>query len=139
MALIYGLVRAIAFALLKMATWKHNRAKARLEKADKAFRDIENSCKADEVASGRPASFTSQFKMMKLFEVRDAADSKWKSAIAKMQKRQRNSQWLKNFSGRKIPYIVGLIDMAGLFGIHQWFIDHPDQWGRVAELVKQVL
>ena len=139
MALIYGLIRAIAFALLKKASWKHNRTKARLEKADKAFRVIENSCKADEVASGRPANFASQFKLMKLFEARDAAELKWKAAANKLCKRQQRSSWLKNFSGRKIPYAVGLIDMAVGLSIYQWFVDNPEQWDRVADLVNKVL
>lgn len=135
MALIYGLIRAIAFALLKTASWKHNRAKTKLERTDKAFSEIENSCKAEEVASGRPANFASQFKLMKLYEARDVADLKWKAAANKLQLRQRRSNWLKALTGRFIPYAVGLIDMTAAVGVYQWLENHPGQFAKVADLV----
>ena len=76
---------------------------------------------------------------MKLYEARDTADLNWKAAAAKLKKRQRTSQWLKTFSGRKFPYAAGLIDMAIGFAGYQWFVEHPEQWEQVASLVNKVL
>ena len=101
MALIYGLMRVIAFALLEKASWQHRRARTRLENADKKFCEIETSCKAEEVANGRPANFTSQFKLMKLFEVRDAASDRWKVAAKRLRKSERRSTWVKSWNGKK--------------------------------------
>ena len=108
MALLYGLLRVIAFALMKKATWKHRRAKSRLEKADKAFREIENSCKAEEVASGRQANFASQFKMMKLFEARDAANARWKFAANKMRKREQLLPMVENSQRKESSICIRL-------------------------------
>lgn len=138
MALLYGLLRVIAFALMKKATWKHRRAKTRLEKADKSFREIENSCKAEEVASGRQANFASQFKMMKQFEVRDTANGRWKLAAKKMKKRVKLANWLKNVTGKKVPYAIGLVDMALAFGVYQWVISDPTRIQLISELASKV-
>ena len=112
MALVYLFLRAIAFALMKKADWKQRRAKSKLEKADKMFREIENACKAEEVRVGRPANFASQFKLMKLFEMRDAADDRWKSAAVRSKRRTRFSNWLAKASGKKLPYAFGVVDMV---------------------------
>lgn len=138
MALLYGLLRVFAFALMKKATWKHRRAKSRLEKADKAFREIENACKAEEVASGRPANFASQFKMMKQFELRDAANGRWKLAAQKMKKREKVSNWLKTATGKKVPYAFGLVDMTLALGIYQWVIAEPTRVQLISELAAKV-
>lgn len=139
MALLYGLLRAIAFALTKKATWKNRRAKSRLEKADKAFREIENACKAEEVASGRPANFASQFKLMKLFEVRDRANERWKIAANRMKKRTQLTNRLKGFSGRKLPYAIGLIDMGLGFSAYHWVISDPDRVELISQLVSKLV
>ena len=138
MALLYGLLRVIAFALMKKATWKHKRAKSRLEKADKSFREIENACKAEEVASGRQANFASQFKMMKQFEIRDAANGRWKLAAKKMKKREKLAAWLKTATGKKVPYAFGLVDMALALGVYQWVIADPTRVQLISELVAKV-
>ena len=139
MALLYGLMRAIAFALLIKANWKHRRAKFRLEKADKAFREIENSCKAEEVASGRPANFASQFKLMKLFEVRDSTNERWKLAANRLNKREKFSAWLKSWNGKKVPYAFGLIDMALALSAHQWVTADPDRLETISRLLSTIV
>lgn len=112
MALIYALVRIIAVALYQLASWRHGSAKKRLEKADASFRKIESACKTDEVASGRPADFMNQFKLMQEFEKRDKANQRWLKAAKRLNNRNRFATWLAGLTGRKLPYLVGLFDMA---------------------------
>ena len=112
MALIYGLVRAIAVAFAKTTAWRHARVQKQFELADQAFRHSETSCKAEEVAAGRPTGFTSQFQLLKEFEKREAVHKRWKRSALKLQKRQRFAKWLSEFQGKKLPYSFGLIDMA---------------------------
>lgn len=112
MALIYGLVRAIAVALTKMATWQHRRAMKQLENADATFRETETSCKAEEVSVGRPVDYPSQIKLLRQYEKREAAHVRWQKAANRLKKRKRVQHWLAELSGRKVPYTFGLIDMA---------------------------
>ena len=135
MALIYGFVRAVAVALTKMAAWRHGRAQSQLEKADKAFREIETSCKAEEVASGRAADFASQFQLMKQYETREAANARWKRAAMRLAKRQKVSNWLADFSGKKIPYSFGLVDMALLMKVVEVVYERQLDLSAVAEMV----
>lgn len=139
MALFYLLMRAIAYAMLKTATWKHRRTKTKLEKADELFKRIENSCKAEEVANGRPANFASQFKLMKLFEFRDEANDRWKAAATRLKQRQRFTTRLKTVTGRKMPYAVGLVDMTLALVGYQWLISDPDRLNRLNDLIAQVI
>jgi len=67
-ALFYTVLCSWIVVLRKLASWKHNRLKARYEKANKAFRTVERECKNDEVAVGRPAAYSAQLKLMKLYE-----------------------------------------------------------------------
>ncbi len=138
MALFYMLMRAIAFALLKSATWKHRRAQAKLDKTDSLFREIEATCKAEEVAVGRPVNFASQFKLMKLYEMRDAANDRWKAAATRLSKRERLANWLKKLSGRKLPYAVGLVDMALGFTAYQWVVSDPDRLNQLSDLIAKL-
>ena len=135
MALVYGLVRAVAVALVKLATWRHRRAKKNLESADKAFKKVESHCKAEEVASGRAADFASQFNLMKQFETREAAHSKWVKAARKLAKRQRAANWLAEFSGKKIPYSFGLIDMALAMKLFEFAYDRNFDFQNVSEIL----
>ncbi|MEM9413222.1 MAG: hypothetical protein AAGA30_19085 [Planctomycetota bacterium] len=95
MALIYLFLRAIAFALLKKATWTHRRVKSQLELADEAFRKSESCCQAQEVESGRASELPFQFKMLKLYEVRDQANEHWKRAALRMNRREKFEMGLK--------------------------------------------
>ena len=138
MALIYLFLRVIAFALLKKATWKHNRAKSRLELADEAYRKTEALCKAQEVESGRAAEFPAQFKMMKLFEIRDTANDRWKFSANRMGRRQKFADWLKSLNGRFIPYAFGMGDMVlGATGYH-WVLENPELVEQVTDFVARI-
>lgn len=138
MALIFVMLRALAFVLMKKANWKQNRAKNRLERADKAFKEIENACKAEEVRVGRPANFAAQFKMMKQFEVRAAADEKWKKAASKHKKRARLSNWLAATKGRLVPYAVGLVDMVAALALFNYAERSNFDWQQLTDAVSSI-
>jgi len=112
MALIYAMLCSWIVVLRKLASWKHNRLKTRYENADKAFRTLERECKNDEVAVGRPAAYSAQIKLMKLYEALESAKKRWRVAKKKLNKRQKFEDKLKALRGRKIPYSFGLLDMA---------------------------
>lgn len=139
MALIFVMLRALAFVLMKKASWKQNRAKNRLERADKAFKEIENACKAEEVRVGRPANFAAQFKMMKQFEVRAAADENWKKAASKHKKRARFSNWLAATKGRFVPYAIGLVDMVTALTLFNYAEQSNFDWQQLTEAVSSIL
>jgi len=112
MVLFYALLRMLAATLYKTASWRHGRAKKQLEKADALFRKIETSCKSDEVSSGRPADFMAQFKLMQQYEKRDKANLRWVKAAKRLNRRDYFAKGLAGFSGRKLPYVFGFVDMA---------------------------
>ena len=111
-ALIYGLVRSLAVALIKWSEWRHKRAKNKLEKADKEFRKVEQSCKAGEVEVGRHIDYFAQIQLLKLYESREKANSHWKRAATKLASRKLWQKKVTAFSGRKLPYTLGLVDLA---------------------------
>ena len=111
-ALIYTAMCSWIVVLRKLASWKHNRLKARYEKTNEAFRKLERECKNDEVAVGRPAAYSAQLKLMKLYEALESAKKRWRVAKTKLNKRQKLEGKLKALRGRKIPYSFGLLDMA---------------------------
>ena len=112
MALLYGLFCSWVVVLRRFAARKHNRLKKTYENADKAFRAVERDCKNDEVAVGRPADYTSQLKLMKLYDSLDHAKQRWIKAKRKLSKRERMEERIKGLQGRKVPYTFGLLDMA---------------------------
>ena len=112
MALIYAMLCSWIVVLRKLASWKHNRLKARYEKTNEAFRTLERECKNDEVAVGRPAAYSAQLKLMKLYEALESAKKRWRISKTKLNKRQKLEEKLKALRGRKIPYSFGLLDMA---------------------------
>ena len=134
MALIYGLMRAVAAAMTRLAMWQNHRAMKKLEVADSQFRKIETDCKADEVAVGRPADYPTQIRLLREFEKREAAHVSWTRATNRLKKRKRFQRWLVKLSGRKIPYTFGLIDMAlGMKLIevayrHHWNFNVMSDW-----------
>lgn len=111
-ALIYAMLCSWIVVLRKSASWKHNRLKARYERANEAFRKLERECKNDEVAVGRPAAYSAQLKLMKLYEALESAKNRWRNSKVKLNKRQKLEGKLKALKGRKIPYSFGLLDMA---------------------------
>ena len=112
MALLYGMFCSWIVVLRKLASRKHNRLKKNYETAETAFRRVERDCKNDEVAVGRPAAYSAQLKLMKLYEVVDQTKTQWIAAKRKLAKRERAEAKIKRLKGRKIPYTFGLLDMA---------------------------
>ena len=112
MALLYGMFCSWVLVLRKLAARKHNRLKKKYESADKSFRKAERDCKNDEVVVGRPSGYSSQLRLMRRYDAVDQAKVKWIAAKKKLSKRQRLEKKVKSFSGRKVPYAVGLLDMA---------------------------
>ena len=112
MALIYAMLTAWIVVLRKLASRKHNRLKSKYERVDESFRSLERECKNDEVTVGRPAAYSAQFKLMKLYESLDAAKQRWLASKKKLDKRAGWAKKLKRLKGRKIPYSFGLLDMA---------------------------
>lgn len=112
MALLYGMFCSWVVVLRKLASWKHNRLKKTYEHADKSFRAVERDCKNDEVAVGRPAAYSAQLKLMKLFEALELSKNRWIAAKRKLDRRELLESRVKSLRGRKIPYTFGLFDMA---------------------------
>ena len=112
MAFLYGLLRALATTLRKVAALRHTRAKDRYEDAEQTFRIIEADCKAYEVQVGRTNAFGSQLKLLKAYEAKETLRARWIRAAQKLEARNRQADWLKSLSGRKLPYTFGLVDMA---------------------------
>lgn len=138
MALIYGLMRSLAVALFKYAAWQHNRIKRQFEKLDADFRLLETDCKAEEVRLGRPVDFASQLKLLKQFEKREAARQTWIRSSKKMQKRKKLASKVRSFSGRKLPYTFGLIDMALLMRLIEVGYRNGFQWSNITDYVARL-
>ncbi|MFK7765876.1 MAG: hypothetical protein AB8B55_01450 [Mariniblastus sp.] len=112
MALLFGMFSSWVLVLRKLAARKHNRLKKKYESADKIFRKVERDCKNDEVAVGRPGSYSSQLRLIKLYDSVDNAKTKWIASKQKLNKRKNFEKRLKTLRGRKVPYAIGLLDMA---------------------------
>lgn len=140
MAVLYGMFCSWVVVLRKLASWKHNRLKKNYEDADKAFRAVERDCKNDEVAVGRPAAYSAQLKLMKLYEALEQSKSRWIAAKRKLNKRELFESRVKRLRGRKLPYTFGLVDMAIVIKV----VDAVREAGRldyssVADLVQSFL
>ncbi len=112
MAFLYGLLRALATTLRKVAALRHTRAKDRYELAEQTFQNLEADCKAHEVQVGRPTAFGSQLQLLKAYETKEKQRTRWIKSAQKLEARSRQADWLKSLSGRKLPYTFGLVDMA---------------------------
>ena len=115
MALLYALTCSWAVVLRKLAAWKHDRLKRVYDLADSAFRKLEQECKSHEVAIGSPSDYHSQMKLLRLFDDKEQARTRWIGAATRLKKRKRRERTLRKFNGRKLPYTFGLFDMALLF------------------------
>ena len=139
MVLVYGLLRMVAVALTKLASWRHARAMKQLDVVDAQYREIENKCKAEEVAVGRPVDFASQFKLMREYEKREKANERWKRAATKLKKRKRLQETLAGFSGRKVPYSFGLVDMAIVLHALDYAYSKNFEWSMVTDYVASLM
>lgn len=112
MAFLYGLLRAAAAAMRLVASRSHARAKKRYELTERKFSQVEGDCKAHEVRVGSPAGYNAQLRLLKAYETKERARGKWMRAANRLERRKRRELWLKELSGKKLPYTFGLVDMA---------------------------
>ena len=138
MVLIYGMVCAVAVALAKITAWQLARAKSHLESEDALFGELELNCKADEVESGRAVGLTSQLRLMKQFEKRETASANWQRRALTAARYQRVAKWLTGLSGKKLPYTMGLMDMAFGMKVLEAFLGSPITWDTVTQLVARL-
>lgn len=120
MMLFYGLLRGISAMLRRIAEWKHNRAQAAYETAADAFGELELTCKAAEVAVGRPADYSDQLRLLKAYERREQTRARWADAARNVARRKSLEGRIRSFSDMRLPYTFGLIDMAFIMRI----LDH---------------
>jgi len=112
MMLLYGLMSGVAALLRRLAEWKHERARKAYEHAADAFGELETSCKAEEVALGRPVDYAAQLRLLKSYELRETLKQRWVNAAAKVTRNQQVDSRLRSFREVRLPYTFGLIDMA---------------------------
>lgn len=117
MMLLYGILRGISALIRRVAEWHHSRTKAAYEMAEAAFRDLEAVCKADEVALGRPLDYAEQLKLLKAYERREIARSRWAEAARRVTSRKHVEGRVRSFSSMRLPYSFGLLDMAFIMRI----------------------
>ena len=129
MMLLFGLFRGISAILRRYVEWLHKRAQNAYECAETAFRDLEASCKAEEVALGRPLDYADQLKLLKAFERREAARNLWVRAAERMNRSRVAESRLRSFAEMRLPYTFGLIDMAFLMRAldHFGILPHIEQ------------
>lgn len=138
MVLIYKLVCTIAVVLAKFSAWRTARAKTKLENETERFKKVESQCKADEVETGRSSDVASQLRLIKQFEKREVANEHWKRRAIVSAKYRRIANWLSNFSGRKLPYATGLLDMAIGLKMLEAFLGSPVTWELLVQQIAQI-
>lgn len=121
MMLLYGVVRCIASALRWKAQRAHNRAKAVYETLQSAFNAVENECKAEEVAIGRPVDYTSQLRLLKAFEKSEDSRRRWVRSTGVLAKREKLAERVNGFQNARLPYTFGLIDMTVVSRAFEYF------------------
>ena len=112
MAILFAMLCGWVVVLRKFASRKHDRLKNKYETVNASFQQVERDCKNDEVAVGRPGSYSAQLRLMKLYESVEQAKQNWIAAKRKLIKRRKMEDRLGSLRGRKIPYSFGLLDMA---------------------------
>lgn len=117
MLLIYGLMRGFVSMFRMLAERRHGRTKSVYEATETTFAAIENDCKAEEVAIGRPLDYPGQLRLLKAYEAKEIARQKWVTAADKLSRCQGLEARMRAFSGLKLPYSFGLVDMALLFRV----------------------
>lgn len=127
MALLYGFICSWAVVLRKFAAWKHNRLKKIYQTAELAFQKVEHECKSHEVAIGSPSDYQSQMKLLRMFDEKEQARTRWIAAENKLAARVKREKSIRKFTGKKLPYTFGLLDMAIVFK----FIDAGRELGNL--------
>lgn len=118
---LYGLARGLASTLRFWASYRHDRAKRRYEQLKQRFDRAERDCKAGEVSVGRPMDYAAQLQLLKLFEAVEAARLLWVRRANTLNARTRIGERIAAFQGRKLPYSLGLIDMALVMRVLDYF------------------
>lgn len=114
MAFLYGFIRTLAALMRRAATLHHRRAQRWYEQLQASFDELERDCKTHEVRMGRPVEYGSQLRLLKAYEAKEKARLRWVKAAHKMNSRQRWEDRIRAFSGKKLPYTFGLVDMAAV-------------------------
>jgi hypothetical protein len=140
MVFLYGMLRSLISALRQMAAWKHARSQRIYERLQKAFSEAERDCKAHEVRVGRPVDYKSQLRLLKSYEASEAARGKWMRAAQKLGAWKAREAKVRAFSGKKLPYSFGLVDMALLLNVLD-YLGTPFRvdFAMLAELVRSRL
>ncbi|MBT6155004.1 MAG: hypothetical protein HOK71_21950 [Planctomycetaceae bacterium] len=112
MVLIYGFIRGVAYALRKLAEMRHKRVQRVYERHEEDFTQLDGDRKLEEVGSGQPVGYALQYKLLKSYEAKEQARQKWVAAANRLTNRQSAEAKIKRFSGLKLPYSFGLLDMA---------------------------
>ena len=115
MVFFYWMLRFCASILRMFAARNHKRAQAAYDQLDTSFRDVESECKSEEVAVGRPLDYIAQIKLLKGYEELEDARKTWVKSANRLKTREKFAKNLREFSGRKVPYLFGLVDMALAF------------------------
>ena len=110
MAILYGLISSMLSMLRKMTQWRHDRLQRRYEQLDGEFNKLERNCKAEEVRLGRAVDYRSQLELLKGYDAKEEARRLWVYMAGKLSSRKRWESRLREFSGRKLPYSLGMID-----------------------------
>lgn len=112
MAIIYGFIRGVTYVLRKLAELRHKRVQRVYEQYAEVFNRLDGERKLEEVGTGRPVDYALQFKLLKSYEATQKARQKWLAAAEKLNRRLRLEAKVRQFSGLRLPYTFGLIDMA---------------------------
>lgn len=135
MMLLYGILRGISAFIRRLAEWKHARMQKAYETAEVSFRELECSCKADEVALGRPLDYAQQLRLLKAYERREIARDKWVCAAERMASRKTVEGKVRSFSSMRLPYTFGLLDMAFIMRM----LDHLGLLPRIEQPLLETL
>ncbi|MEZ6058945.1 MAG: hypothetical protein R3C19_01135 [Planctomycetaceae bacterium] len=135
MMLLYGLMSGVSAMLRRLAEWKHARAQSAYEHAADAFGELETSCKAQEVALGRPVDYAAQLRLLKAYELRESQKQRWLKAAARVNRNKQVDGKLRSFREVRLPYTFGLIDMACVLRV----LDHFGVMPQIEQPVLEAL
>ena len=138
MVFIYALIRMIAVFRRAWAQRVHDRAKRAYESANEKFTALEARCKTDEVSVGRPMDYPAQIQLLKLFDANEEARQRWVTAGKRLKRRKKLEERIVSFSGRKVPYTFGLIDMAVLMKVTDFFGVSYVDFNSISEFFVQI-
>jgi hypothetical protein len=119
MVLLYSAACAAVLSWRLRARLRAWFAKRAYEKVESEFREVERTCKLDEVQLGRPVDYAGQLRLLKAFEARERQKSRWTSAVQSLAGANRAWTSLRGFQGRRTSYLSGVLDVGLLWYGHQ--------------------